>query len=702
MRCSRRSTTAIRPQGRRSGGSCRSDISGRCWCRTASAPIMPTRMPGMRSASVARPIRAATCGSNKAGPSRGRWTSSATTGSRRLAPAPAPTRISTTKRRSSSNSACRFLAKVAPTRKVDHVKTPLLGRFEGAKPDQHILGPLQTLDAPMHHFGPGEEVDIVIVGVGAAGGVLLQRLARAGFRVIGFDAGPFWDTERDWVSDEAGSHKLYWTELRITGGNEPIALGANNSGRGVGGGSVHWAGFTPRFHPSDFTVYRDTGLGADWPITYQDLKPYYEMLEKEMPVAGPAYYPWGEPHGYPYGPHPISGVGATLVMGCTKLGIRVSIGGPVAINAGSFGDRPHCIYRGFCIQGCKVGAKQSTLISHVPDAIRHGAEIRANCMVGRINLGKDGRVTGVTYFDPDGHEREQRAHLVIVCGYAIETPRLLLNSACPGFEQGLANSSGILGKYLMVQAGNVVLGRFPTLVRMYKGPPAHALTEEFYLTDPHRDFVRGFAIQTVGPLPIGFGKQMMVAKGAWGWGLRKVMMDYNHWSAFGFLGELLPWEDNGVTLAEVKDRHGLPVAKISYNLHDNDKQLIRWGVAKTMEVMEAAGAEEVVQEPRYAHLVGGARMGSDPRTSVVDGFGRTHDIPNLFCCDGSILPTQGSANPGLTIQALAARTADYIISEKANVLARRPGSAASPPVRRDLSPAGTGGRGVPRLHGLAR
>src|SRR5579875_2415377 len=576
------------------------------------------------------------------------------------------------------------------------MKSPIFGEFESPEPGEHMLGPIQKIDTPMRRFDPNEEVDFCIVGVGSAGGVLVQRLARAGFKVLGIESGPFWDTERDWVSDEAGSHKLYWNELRITGGSDPITLGANNSGQGVGGGSVHWAGFTPRFHPSDFRVYSEDGVGADWPMTYDELKPYYELLEKEIPVAGPAYYPWGDPHGYTYGAHPLGGVGDVLVKGCSKLGIRSVAGGPVAITSGSHADRPHCIYRGFCIQGCKVGAKQSTLVSHVPDAIRHGAEIRANSMVAQINF-KDGRVTGVTYFDADGHEREQKAKVVIVSGYAIETPRLLLNSACPGFENGLANSSGTVGKYLMVQIGNVVLGRFEQLVRMYKAPPAHALTEEFYETDPKNDFVRGFAIQTVGPLPIAFAKQMMVAKGAWGWGMREVMMDYNHWAALGVLGEILPWEDNRVELAEEKDQSGLPVAKITFSLHDNDRKIAKAGVAKTTEIMYAAGAQEVVEEPRYAHLVGAARMGKDPRTSVTDGFGRTHDIPNLFVCDGSLLPTQGSANPGLTIQALAARTADYLISEGANVLAGRRGTVTRPPMRKDLAPPETWGKGVPRI-----
>ena len=577
------------------------------------------------------------------------------------------------------------------------MKKPLLGAFTEARNGKHALGPIEKLDTPMRRYSPSEEVDVCVVGVGSAGGVLLQRLARAGFRVVGIEAGPFWDTERDWVSDEAGSHQLYWNELRITGGENPIALGANNSGRGVGGGSVHWAAFTPRFHPSDFRVYSEDGVGADWPISYAEIKPYYEMLEREMPVAGPAYYPWGEPHGYSYGPHPLGGVGDKLVQGCTKLGIGVVAGGPVAINSGAFGDRPHCIYRGFCIQGCKVGAKASTLYTHVPDAVRHGAEVRDNCMVARVNLGRNGLVSGVTYFDHEGNQIEQRAKLVIVAGYAIETPRLLLNSAGPGHEQGLANSSGTVGKYLMVQGGNVILGRFADPVRMYKAPPAHGLTEEFYETDPKRDFVRGFAIQTVGPLPIGFAKQMVVAKGAWGWGMRKAMMDYNHWAAFGLLSEILPWEDNRVELARETDRHGLPVAKITFNLRDNDKKLIEFGKNKTMEVMWAAGAEEVVQEPRYAHLIGGARMGDDPRTSVCDRFGRTHDIPNLFCCDGSIFPTQGAANPGLTIQAMAARTANYLITQRDTVLAGRPAPLDEPPIRRDLSPPGTYTRGVPRM-----
>ncbi len=577
------------------------------------------------------------------------------------------------------------------------MKEPFLGPFHTPREGGKILGPMQRIAPQTRRFLENEAVDFAIVGVGSAGGVLLQRLAKAGFKVIGFEAGPFWDAERDWVSDEKGSHKLYWNDLRITGGEDPLAFGENNSGKGVGGGSVHWAAFAPRFHPSDFRVYTEDGAGADWPISYEELKPYYELLERELPVAGPGYFPWGDPHGYPFGPHPLGGVGDVLVEGCTKLGIGVCAGGPVAILSGSRGKRPHCIYRGFCIQGCKVGAKASTLITHVPEALEYGAQIRDLSMVFRISMQNQRRADGLFYYDRDGKEHFQRAKAVIVSGYAIETPRLLLNSACPGHRNGLANSSDTVGRYLMAQAGNVILGRFDELVRMYKAPPAHALSEHFYETDSRRGFARGFAIQTVGPLPIAFAKQMMKAKGAWGWGMRRVMMDYNHWAALGLLGEILPWPENRVQLAEEKDRFGIPVAKVTFDLHENDKKLIEFGKKTVMEVMRAAGAEEVVQESRYAHLVGAARMGDDPSQSVVDKYGRAHDVGNLFVCDGSILPTQGSANPGLTIQALAARTADYLISQGEKIWTSETRDMTPSPIRRKLAVEGTFTTGVPRL-----
>jgi choline dehydrogenase-like flavoprotein len=232
---------------------------------------------------------------------------------------------------------------------------------------------------------------------------------------------------------------------------------------------------------------------------------------------------------------------------------------------------------------------------------------------------------------------------------------------------------------------------------MYKAPPAHALSEDFYETDPKRGFARGFAIQTVAPLPISFGKHMQAAAGAWGWGLRRIMMDYNHFATLAVPGEILPWEDNRVELAEEKNQYGLRVAKVTFNLHENDKKLIEFAENKVREVMLAAGAKQVVQGYRYAHLVGAARMGSSPAESVVDKFGRTHDVANLFICDGSILPTQGTANPGLAIQALGARTADYLIKQGEAIFVSNRREMEEPGIRYDLSPPYTHFRGVPRI-----
>ena len=210
------------------------------------------------------------------------------------------------------------------------------------------------------------------------------------------DAGPFWDPDADWVSDEAGSHHLYWTEPRVIDGADPVPMGSNNSGRGVGGSMVHYAGYTPRFHPSDFSTYTDDGVGADWPLNYEDLKPYYQAIEQELPVAG-EQWPWGDPHGYPQRPHPVGGNGEIFLRGADKLGITAKVG-PVAIVNGRFGNRPHCIYRGFCLQGCKVNAKASPLITHIPDALSHGAEIRANAMVTEVVIDqRTGRALGVHY-----------------------------------------------------------------------------------------------------------------------------------------------------------------------------------------------------------------------------------------------------------------------------------------------------------------
>jgi choline dehydrogenase-like flavoprotein len=506
----------------------------------------------------------------------------------------------------------------------------------------------------MARFRDEDVVDLVIVGAGAGGSVLAQRLARRGVHVVVLEAGPFWDPDEDWVSDEAGSQHLYWNEPRVIGGSDPVALGKNNSGRGVGGSMVHYAGYTPRFHPSDFEVRTRDGVGADWPIAYDELEPYYAELERELPVAG-QHWPWGDPHGYPHAPHPISAAAGVLWDAAAKAGVEMRVG-PVAITNGAFGNRPHCIYRGFCLQGCKVNAKASPLVTHLPDAIERGAEIRADSMATRIELGSDGRANGVVY-RREGVERRQRAAAVAVCGYSIETPRLLLNSACPSHPDGLGNAHDQVGRYLMVQGASQVAGRFPQLLNMYKAPPPEVSSEQFYETDEGRGFARGFSIQTLHPLPIGWGEHV-VADGHWGKALRSYMRDYNHWTVLGVLSELLPLAGNRVTLADEQDRHGMPVARFDYSQCDNDRANIAFARHTLERILDAGGAQDTLTIDRYAHLVGGCRMGASPETSVIDRDHRVWGIPNLYVADGSVMPTQGAANPALTIMALAARLAD--------------------------------------------
>jgi choline dehydrogenase-like flavoprotein len=346
-----------------------------------------------------------------------------------------------------------------------------------------------------------------------------------------------------------------------------------------------------------------------------------------------------------------------FLRGCSRTGIKALVG-PVAITNGVMGHRPHCIYRGFCLQGCKVNAKASTLITHVPDALAHGAEIRDRCMVTRVEVNRNGRASGVLY-RREGEGHRQRARLVVLACYSIETPRLLLNSASSRFPSGLCNDHDQVGRYFMVQGAPQTAGRFEAEVRMYKAPPPEVSTEQFYETDPTKEYKRGFSIQTVSPLPITWSEHI-VAQGYWGESLREYMRDYVHWASLGALCEFVPQAQNRVTLAAEKDAYGMPVAHFSYSQCENDRSLMKAATTVMVEILEAAGADETVTINRYAHLMGGARMAADERAGVVDRNLRTFAVPNLYICDGSVTPTQGSANPALTIMALAARLADHL------------------------------------------
>jgi choline dehydrogenase-like flavoprotein len=405
-------------------------------------------------------------------------------------------------------------------------------------------------------------------------------------------------------------------------------------------------------------------VGADWPISYWDLKPYFERIERELPVAGQDW-PWGDPHTYPHGPHPIAGAASVAWEGAIKYGVEMRVG-PVAITNGVFGNRPHCIYRGFCLQGCKVNAKASPLITHLPDAIEHGVEVRADAMVTRVEVDDaTGRCTGVTYMK-DGREHFQSADVVAVCGYAIETPRLLLNSTSRRFPNGLANNNDFVGRYVMVQGATQVAARFRQELRMYKAPPPEVSSEDFYETDESRGFARGFSIQTISPLPIGWAEHV-VAEGHWGQSLREYMRDYNHWTVLGVLCEFLPQAENRVTLASEVDQYGMPVANFTHSMCDNDKKNVAFATKIVEEIWAGAEAQDTLKIDRYAHLVGGCRMGFGAEDSVVDSSQRAWEVPNLLIADGSVFPTEGAANPALIIMALSDRLADLLKRKRLSV-----------------------------------
>jgi choline dehydrogenase-like flavoprotein len=508
---------------------------------------------------------------------------------------------------------------------------------------------------PMRSYGD----DFAIVGTGAGGGTLTCKLASAGFRVVAFDAGPFWRPLEDFASDEKEQQKLYWQDERITGGEDPIQLGANNSGRGVGGSTVHFTMLTPRYRPEWFKSRSLLGYGVDWPFGWDDLEPYYEEAEDMLQVSGPLSYPWGRRRSrYPRRAHELNAAAIVLARGCEHMGIQWSAA-PIATLSSPRGPAHPCVYRGFCAIGCSTNAKQSVLVTWIPRAIECGAEIRDLSMVGRIEIDHHHRATGVHYYRQGGW-RFQKARHIVVAGYSVETPRLLLNSACPECPDGVANSNGLVGKYLMVHANHGVYGELEDEIRWYKAPPSLALTEHWNYTDEGKDFFGGYLIASQGPLVREWSIKLALSNGLWGMDLRQQMTRYNHMAGLKIVGEVEPAERNRVELAAETDDYGLRIPRVTFSYSENDRRLIDHALNFMRQTLEAADARHVWAENDTAHLMGGCRMGFTPDDSVTDGYGRTWDIPNLWICDGSLFPTGGGANPSLTIMAVACRIGNHI------------------------------------------
>ena len=509
------------------------------------------------------------------------------------------------------------------------------------------------------------KVDVCIVGCGAGGSTMAMRLAEAGLAVVVLEAGARLDPRRDYTNNrEEMDRKLSWdipVTLDVDHATNVMTLKAH-SACGVGGGTQHWTCAVGRFDVTDFTTKTADGVGEDWPISYDDLAPFYLMAEKQIGVSTP--YPHVQHPCIPRAVNPahnLSYGSQRIKRGCDKLGIT-TFPAPIAINSRPYDDRPACNYCGFCASGCMIGANGNAALTHIPRAEAAGAQIRPRCYAREITVDRAGRARSVIYFDPEGHEQEQPADNIVVSCFPVETPRLLLNSKSSLFPDGLANSSGMVGRNLMTHLTTKVTGIFDEPVDAYRGyPEQNLLSLDFYKTDPKRGFVRGFKVTgDAGLEPDEFAD---LQPSLWGTNLKQHMEMYRHHFTVGALGESLPNDENRVTIDPVvKDKFGVPAARMTHHATERDQKVRAFEFTTLKTILEASGAYKVFHRVKTSgHKMGTCRMGKDPGRSVVDPYGRCHDVRNLFVADGSIFVTGSGFNPTLTIFALANWVAEHMI-----------------------------------------
>ena len=515
----------------------------------------------------------------------------------------------------------------------------------------------------MRQYAETDEVDAVVIGTGAGGAPLLAKFAAAGMRVVALEAGPWFEAPaQEFATDEVEAAKIYWLGERLSGGKTPEAFGGNTSGTGVGGSMLHWGAYVPRADERDLKLKTESGKGMDWPLTYAELVPYYEQLESFLGVSGPSPYPWDPGRRYPTGPVPINGPGQLMLKGFAALGVRASAAPIAALSEdytqAEYGTRKACVNRGFCHQGCRNGAKASMDVTYLPWAVREGAEIRPQSFVTGFEQDAGGRVTAVVYRDTSGEGeavvRRQRTRQVIISAGAIETPRLLLHT-------GLANGSGQVGRNYMGHVATQVWGTFDEPVRMNKGFPATVISEDT-LRPADADFAGGYLVQSLGVVPVTWAMAVARGRGLFGAELMRYLADYNYVAGIGINGESLPAEGNCLELSDEVDETGVRKPRIQFSYGANETAMSKHSVRLMSDAWKAAGARDLWVAPRTAHTIGTCRMGADAATSVVDSFGQSHEIANLWICDNSVFPSALAANPALTIMALSLRTADRFLA----------------------------------------
>ncbi|KGX83813.1 GMC family oxidoreductase [Pontibacillus marinus] len=490
--------------------------------------------------------------------------------------------------------------------------------------------------------------DVCIIGAGAAGSVIASHLAKKGLNVAMLDAGPHRDPQKDFASDELEMEKLFWDEPRISKGNDPIDLYRSTSGKGVGGSAVHYTAQLLRFHPKDFT-------NADWPISYKDVNPFYEDMTKQLHLAGPSSFPWkefGDRFPFP-AHHDLSNNTLKFREGLEKMGMKHAVS-PLAILSAPYDERHPCINRGFCEEGCMPDSKTTPLNTFIPESLQAGTTLIPEATAVKIETGDDRKAKSVHYI-LDDQQHEIEASIVVVAAYAVETPRLLLQSKNNDFPEGLANSSGLVGRYLMTNMNDHLIAKFPEEIRMYRGNPVQALTMDFYQ--------KGFILNSYGMRPVRLASLFFENDASCvGENLRRRMLDYNHFTGFAMLGEVQPQKENRVELSGQRDRFEQPVPRVTFSHHEKDLSIRKQAKEMMERVARAAGGEPLYHLEAHAHLMGGCRMGNDPATSVVNSYGQTHDIENLFVAGAPTFVTAPAANPTLTVYSLAQRSAEYIES----------------------------------------
>lgn len=526
---------------------------------------------------------------------------------------------------------------------------------------------------------PDQTADVLVIGSGAAGAAVSKRLTDHGARVVCLEQGDwvkrehYPSTHPDW---EIALHRgpfHFSPNIRRRPEDYPVVERGKNPPdilmfNGVGGSTIHYTAHFPRFHPSDFRVRQLDGVADDWPITYKDLEPYYDQNDREMGVAGIT----GDPANPPRSPRPTPALplgilGRTIGRGFDKLGWYWWVSDNAIISQ-PYDGRPGCALHGKCMLGCAIAAKASTDVTYWPKALKQGAVLHTRARVREVTLDARGRASGATYYDRDGRLHHQSARVVVVCCNGVGTPRLLLNSKSRQFPNGLANSSGQVGKNFMLHPFRFMEGVFEERMNAYDGPfGIPALSQQFYETDLKRGFVRGYSFlleRSFGPLHQawgGFANKPV----PWGADHHRVMKArFAHIIRVSVLGEDLPNLNNRVELdPTATDSNGIPAPRVVYSYGDNSLKMLEHGGRMGRQALQAAGAREILDsgviQPAF-HLLGTARMGHNPKNSVVNAWHQTHDVKNLFIVDGSSFTTSAAVNPTSTIGALALRCADGI------------------------------------------